>query len=105
MGEEVLGWQPKVQDFRDTHFMGQSLLLAEELATSSANHPSVLIFGFFNEGASHDGSVATRNAYSAMVKILKTISRGTRLVSWGSIAGTSDQHLSLADVASFHDYT
>ncbi|CAE8723878.1 unnamed protein product, partial [Polarella glacialis] len=102
--EEVLGWQNTLEDFSDGVFMMQSLKLADEMAAASANHPSVIFFGFFNEGRSGDGSPATAGAYQAMASRLREKSAGTRLISWGSNAAIDDKHLAFADVCSFHDY-
>eukprot|EP00434_Breviolum_minutum_P021155 symbB.v1.2.018667.t1/scaffold1455.1/size117749/3 len=49
--EEVLGWQNTPQDFADGIFLMQSMKLADEMVAASVNHPSVIFFGFFNEGA------------------------------------------------------
>lgn len=102
--EEALGWQNSREDFADGVFIAQSLKLADEMATASANHPSVIFFGFFNEGQSDDESATTRNAYAGMADRLRQRSQGTRLVSWGSSAATEDRHLHLADVIAFHAY-
>jgi len=103
--EEVLGWQNTPSDFSDGVFMVQMLRMADEMATASANHPSVIIFGFFNEGDSGDRGRATSAAYSAMSSRIRERSKGTRLVGWGSNAGANDQQLAFADVCAFHGYT
>lgn len=102
--EEVLGWQNTPEDFADGIFMSQSLKMADELATASANHPCVIFLGFFNEGASDDPGPVTRAAYSAMARRLRDGSKGSRLVSWGSSAAGMDRLLDLADVCAFHAY-
>jgi len=103
--EEVLGWQNTAADFSDGIFMSQSLRLADELASASANHPSVVLLGFFNEGDSGDDGIATSVAYAAMAGRLRDRSHGSRLVSWGSNAAINDRQLAIADVCSFHAYT
>lgn len=102
--EEVLGWKNTPEEFADGIFMSQSLRMAEEMASASANHPSVVFFGFFNEGRSEDAAPTTGAAYAAMASHLRQRSRGTRLVSWGSNAGIHDLHLVHADVCAFHLY-
>ncbi|CAE7939541.1 GUSB [Symbiodinium necroappetens] len=102
--EEVLGWQNTPKDFADGIFMMQSLKLADEMAAASVNHPSVIFFGFFNEGKSDDPSPATEAAYRGMANRLREKSRGTRLVSWGSSTTIADRYLQYADVCSFHHY-
>ncbi|CAE7606314.1 uidA [Symbiodinium natans] len=102
--EEVLGWQNTPKDFADGIFMMQSLKLADEMAAASVNHPSVIFFGFFNEGRSDDPSPATEAAYRGMASRLRERSRGTRLISWGSSTTIGDRYLRFADVCSFHHY-
>eukprot|EP00927_Polykrikos_kofoidii_P070586 TRINITY_DN67006_c0_g1_i1.p1 TRINITY_DN67006_c0_g1~~TRINITY_DN67006_c0_g1_i1.p1 ORF type:complete len:768 (+),score=92.86 TRINITY_DN67006_c0_g1_i1:146-2305(+) len=103
--EEVLGWQNTPADFSDGVFMMQMLRMADELASASVNHPSVVFFAFFNEGHSFDTGRATSDAYEMMATRLRDRSGGTRLISWGSNAGVSDNQLHNADVCAFHDYT
>ncbi|CAE7775186.1 GUSB [Symbiodinium pilosum] len=102
--EEVLGWQNTAQDFADGIFMMQSMKLADEMAAASVNHPSVIFFGFFNEGRSDDPSPATEAAYRGMANRLRERSRGSRLISWGSYTTLGDRYLDFADVCSFHHY-
>eukprot|EP00445_Apocalathium_hangoei_P072708 CAMPEP_0204153922 /NCGR_PEP_ID=MMETSP0361-20130328/28277_1 /ASSEMBLY_ACC=CAM_ASM_000343 /TAXON_ID=268821 /ORGANISM="Scrippsiella Hangoei, Strain SHTV-5" /LENGTH=311 /DNA_ID=CAMNT_0051109111 /DNA_START=27 /DNA_END=962 /DNA_ORIENTATION=- len=102
--EEVLGWQNSIHDFADGIFMLQTLKMADEMAAASANHPSVIFFGFFNEGQSSDEGPAASAAYAAMAGRLRQNSMGTKLVSWGSSAGMDDKHLEHADVCAFHLY-
>ena len=73
-------------------------------------HPSVIIFAFFNEGASHHPESAP--AYAAMASALRSRNTG-RLVSWASnrvnasigwSRGLPDLNLHLADVVSFNWY-
>ncbi|CAJ1360220.1 unnamed protein product [Effrenium voratum] len=102
--EEVLGWQNTPQDFADGIFMMQSLKLADEMVAASVNHPSVIFFGFFNEGRSDDPSPATEAAYRSMSQRLRERSKSSRLISWGSNAAANDRYLHYADVCSFHAY-
>lgn len=102
--EEVLGWQNSAADFADGVFMSQMLRLADELAFASMNHPSVVFFGFLNEGDSGNSGRAAAAAYATLAKLFKDRSRKTRLIGWGSNAGTNDRQLANADVCAFHGY-
>ncbi|CAL1135131.1 unnamed protein product [Cladocopium goreaui] len=102
--EEVLGWQNTVADFANPTFVIQSLRMAQELATTSANHPCVIIFGFFNEGESFDDSEPTTTLYHAMAEQLRRHSGNTRLIGYGSNHAGEDRQLAAVDVHSFHLY-
>ncbi|CAE7938964.1 GUSB [Symbiodinium sp. KB8] len=102
--EEVLGWQNTVSDFSDPTFMAQSLRMAEEMARASANHPSVIFYGFFNEGESFDEGEATTWAYESMAAQLRRHSGQSRLISYGSNHAGEDQQLGSVDVYAFHLY-
>ncbi|CAE7530512.1 GUSB [Symbiodinium sp. CCMP2456] len=102
--EEVLGWQNTVSDFSDPTFMAQSLRMAEEMARASANHPSVIFYGFFNEGESFDEGEATTWAYESMAAQLRRHSGRSRLISYGSNHAGEDQQLGSVDVYAFHLY-
>ncbi|CAK9115977.1 unnamed protein product [Durusdinium trenchii] len=102
--EEVLGWQNTVEDFHNPTFVMQSLRMAKEMAVASVNHPSVIFFGFFNEGESFDDSEATRTIYHAMASQLRRHSGHTRLIGYGSNHPGKDRQLEAVDVHAFHLY-
>merc|ERR1711990_339350 len=68
---------------------------------SSANHPSVIIFGFLNEGASdHPYSVMP---YKELADEIRAVDP-TRLVGWASSVTTRDLAWDFADVIGFNNY-
>ncbi|CAE6922054.1 GUSB [Symbiodinium natans] len=102
--EEVLGWQNTAADFADATFMAQSFRMAEEMARASANHPSVIFYGFFNEGESFDDGDASCRAYESMAAQLRRHSGRSRLISYGSNHAGEDRQLGTVDVYAFHLY-
>lgn len=99
--EETLGWQPRLEHLTDNLFMSQQLLALEETMNASANHPSVIMWGFLNEAESD--SVDARPAHKALANLARSRD-STRLVTWASRKKTMDETLDLADVISFNDY-
>merc|ERR1711924_15484 len=72
------------------------------MVASSANHPSVIIFGFLNEGMSaHPASIS---AYKELAQEVRTHD-STRLVAWASSMTIRDLAWEYADVIGFNDYT
>ncbi|CAK0812961.1 unnamed protein product [Prorocentrum cordatum] len=99
--EESLGWQPKAHHLQDPLFVGQQMDSLEEMINASVNHPSVIFWGFLNEGEADVPEA--RLAYQALRDMAKDLDP-TRLVTWASKCKMSDLTLDLADVISFNDY-
>jgi len=100
--EEALAWQNSVQELNNESWLGSQKKQLERMAWASANHPSVIIYGFLNEGASdHPASVS---AYMALADAVRAVDP-TRLVGWASSVTTRDLAWEFADVIGFNDYT
>ncbi|CAE7041730.1 unnamed protein product [Symbiodinium sp. CCMP2456] len=99
--EEAVAWQPSLEDLQDPIFMSQQLRALDETIDASVNHPSVIIWGFLNEGEANVR--AAREAYQQLAKFTK-LKDPSRLVSWASRHKVRDETLDLADVIAFNDY-
>lgn len=99
--EETVAWQPSLEDLQDPIFMSQQLQALDETIDASVNHPSVIIWGFLNEGEANVR--AAREAYQQLAKFTK-LKDPSRLVSWASRHKVRDETLDLADVIAFNDY-
>lgn len=96
-----MAWQPSLEDLQDPIFMSQQLQALDETIDASVNHPSVIIWGFLNEGEANVR--AAREAYQQLAKFTK-LKDPSRLVSWASRHKVRDETLDLADVIAFNDY-
>ena len=99
--EETLGWQ---QD--DRHFASEAYAAAhgqalKEMVAASIHHPSVIMWGFLNEGRSDLES--SRALYEESVASLRSLDP-SRLVSYATNHVTEDLHLGLVDVISVNAY-
>eukprot|EP00435_Cladocopium_sp_Y103_P011930 s556_g3.t1 len=99
--EETVAWQPSLEDLMDETFMALQAQALEETIDASINHPSVIIWGFLNEGASNE--IASRQAYGKLASLARS-KDASRLVTWASRHKTRDVTLDLADVIAFNDY-
>lgn len=82
----------------------------ERMMYTSANHPSVVIYGFLNEA---DGAhPSSQPVFEKLVSFMRYQwdvatsigSGGARMVSWASSKRFHDLNLELADVVSFNSY-
>ena len=100
--EETLGWQNTVEELTNSTWLDMQKSLVRRMMESSANHPSVIIYGFLNEGMSaHPWSVGAFEALSNEVRTHDP----TRLVGWASSMTIRDLAWEFADVIGFNDYT
>ncbi|MBN1670468.1 MAG: beta-galactosidase [Kiritimatiellae bacterium] len=99
--EESLGWQQEARHFTDERYMQLQLEGAAEMVRASFNHPSVILWGVFNESRSD-----LPEGYEAHRRLLSHIRSldPTRPVTFASCRGTRDVCQDLADVASFNFY-
>ena len=80
--EESIGWQNGVRDFENRKFMDQIIDSTGRMVSASINHPSVVFWGFLNEGA---GSVnASKPVYEELVGFIRGLYEGdeSRKISW-----------------------
>ncbi|CAK9100905.1 unnamed protein product [Durusdinium trenchii] len=101
MWEETLGPQVKVENTLDwNYFMKYQLQQMEEMMEASMNHPSIMVWAWFNEGPSNDPRACP--AYAACAQVASR--DPTRLRSWASNKKDQDRCLSHATAVSFNSY-
>jgi len=97
---EALAWGNQPPVLTNTSFMAAELGTARAMLASAANHPSILLWGFFNEGVSNDP--ASTPSYAAMAETFRA--DRSRLVTWASNRKRNDLGYKYADVISFNSY-
>uniref|UniRef100_A0A7S4PW02 Beta-glucuronidase n=1 Tax=Alexandrium monilatum TaxID=311494 RepID=A0A7S4PW02_9DINO len=99
--EEALAWQNTMEELTNSTWVGMQRQQIRRMTESSVNHPSVIIYGFLNEGQSaHPGSVPAYQELAAEVRACDP----TRLVGWASSVTIRDLAWEFADVVGFNDY-
>merc|ERR1712211_117467 len=98
---EALAWGNSPKMLSDQRFMAAQFETVHAMLDSSFNHPSVILWGFFNEGYSDD--IASEPSYAAMANAFRSRDP-SRLVTWSSNRHERDRCLKHADVISFNDY-
>lgn len=68
---------------------------------TNLNHPSIILWGFFNEGDSDDATTAP--SYEAMASAFRARDQ-SRLITWADNRHEASLNLRFADVVSFNDY-
>jgi len=99
--EEGLGWGDKRDHIENPSFRSAQKRQLKQMVRNSFNHPSVIIFGFLNEGDSHETYAAP--FYSELIDLLHKLDPA-RLVTYASARGESDVNFSKADLVAFNTY-
>jgi beta-glucuronidase len=98
---ESTGWGPDHKQLTDKNFITAQLEQTEAMVVTDFNHPSIILWGFLNEGAS-DAEFA-RECYTKLVELIRSLD-ATRLVTYASNRYLRDIFLDLVDVVSFNFY-
>ena len=98
---EALGWGNWLNMLTDPTFMKAELGTAHAMVSRSFNRPSVVLWGFFNEGQSDRAAACP--SYAAMAHAFRSRD-SSRLVTWASNRKSGDLCLKEADVISFNAY-
>jgi len=98
---EATGWQHQAEHLTDARFVEAQLANVDEMIAQSANHPSVVMWGFLNESGSND--VACRPAYAALAARCRERDP-SRLVTYATHHPFDDVCYDLADVISVNCY-
>lgn len=99
--EESLGWQQDEEQLTNPRYLELQLDQTRRMVLASMNHPSVILWGFLNEGESHLES--TQAAYTMLFQAVRELD-STRLVTYASNHIFDDKNLHLADVISVNCY-
>jgi len=98
---EALAWGNYADQLTDPLFMAAEVGTANAMVDSSINNPSVILWGFFNEGESNNPK--STPSYAKMSQTFKGRDP-SRLVTWASNRQTRDKGFAYADVISFNGY-
>lgn len=100
--EESLGWgQREKRFFENPAFKRGQLSQTRRMIGRSFNHPSVILWGFLNEGASNQEYA--RDVYTELIALIKTADP-SRLVTYASMFPFDDLFLDQVDVISVNQY-
>jgi len=99
--EETLGWQQKEKHFLSLNYKTSHRMMVDEMVKASFNHPSVILWGFLNEGDSH--TLAAAPVYREASEQLRRLDP-TRLITYASNHPKDDLCYDFADVISHNIY-
>ncbi len=99
--EETLGWGNQPDQFADKAFFDHQVEAARGMVRESINHPSVILWGFLNEGASD--APEARPLYKAIADALRG-EDASRLVTYACNRYEKDVCLEFADVIGINAY-
>lgn len=98
---ETLGPDVSVKNVQDPYFRTYQLQQVDEMVSAAVNHASIFVWGFFNEGPSHDEEAC--ECYQENADALRSLDK-TRFVSWASNRLLQDKCLHHADMIAFNHY-
>lgn len=102
MWEETLGPNTTVENLNDwDHFMKYQLRQIDQMLEASMNHPSIMTWGWFNEGPSNDQAACA--GYAACSQRVAE-QDPTRFRTWASNKQSKDVCLEHATAVSFNHY-
>ncbi len=99
--EEALAWGQNTQHFTDPRFITAQVAQLTAMIETGYNHPSVIIRGFLNEGASDKQESA--ECYRTLAEVVRR-KDPHRLLSYASNREINDLFLHLVDVVSLNSY-
>jgi beta-glucuronidase len=99
--EEALAWGNYGKQLTDPWFLANQVGTANAMLDRDTNHPSIILWGFFNEGQTDLNTSCP--AYQTMASTFKGRDP-SRLVTWADNRGPSSLCLEYADVVSFNYY-
>ena len=99
--DEALAWGNRVDVLTEARFMAAELGTAHAMVSDGINHPSIVLWGFFNEGESDQPNASA--SYAAMAHAFKSRDP-SRLVTWADNRMESGRAYEHADVLSFNSY-
>lgn len=100
--EECLGWQQQERHFTNPRYLADHAAAVEEMITTSLNHPSVILWGFWNEAVTKDAPHA-RPAFEQVVAQIRKLDP-TRLITYASMFPGMNVFDDLVDVISANMY-
>lgn len=99
--EENLGWGQREKTFASAKWHADHRESLRAMVRASANHPSIILWGFLNEAGSDQDYV--RKAFEETAATLRALDP-SRLVTYASMFALTDKYYRLADVISLNLY-
>lgn len=98
---ESTGWGQTQKQLTDPAFIRLQLEQTQAMIETDFNHPSIILWGFLNEGASN--AAYAHDCYAALIKLIRALDP-SRLVTYASNHEFDDLFLDQLDVISFNTY-
>lgn len=99
--EENLGWGQRENTFASAKWHADHRETLRAMVRASANHPSIILWGFLNEAGSDQEYV--REAFEETVATLRALDP-SRLITYASMFALTDRYYHLADVIGLNLY-
>ncbi len=99
--EESIGWGQREKSFSSSKFHEQQVHQTRLMVENSYNHPSVVMWGFLNEGASNEEYA--RPLYEDLFKTIREKDK-SRPVTYASMFPFDDLFFDQADIVSINQY-
>lgn len=99
--EELAHWQPRQEDFQNPLFLKRSLEQLDDMVAQHRHHPSIILWGMLNEGATF--RPGSRKIVGALARRFRQLDP-TRPVTFATCAPATDRCLDLVDVVSCNAY-
>jgi beta-glucuronidase len=99
--EENLGWGQREKTFASAKWHADHRETLRAMVRSSANHPSIILWGFLNEAGSDQEYV--REAFEETAATLRALDP-SRLITYASMFALTDKYYHLADIISLNVY-
>ncbi|MBN2627203.1 MAG: hypothetical protein JXA95_11100 [Spirochaetales bacterium] len=99
--EESIGWGQREKSFTNPEFHKQQVEQTRLMVRNSINHPSIIMWGFLNEGASNEEYA--RPLYTDLFKTIREEDR-SRPATYASMFPYEDLYWDQADIISINKY-
>jgi beta-glucuronidase len=99
--EELAHWQPRQEDFRNPVFLQRSLEQLNAMVGQHRHHPSIILWGMLNEGATF--KPGARPVVAALARRFRKLDP-SRPITFATCAPLGDRCLDLVDVVSCNTY-
>jgi beta-glucuronidase len=99
---ETLGWGNHFSDLTSEKFREGQLTMLDEAVVETYNHPSVVLYGFLNEG--ENDREETCLLYQTLAREYRQHWKVGGLVTWASNKYQNDKCLGYAEAVAFNDY-
>ena len=99
--DEIIGWENPIESLTNKEFQRRQCDGLTRMIKNSINHPSIIMWGFLNEGATD--KIEGRDCVKLLYDTAKSLDN-SRLISFASMYGEKDLCLDLVDVINFNTY-